>query len=195
MNKLKIHFFLILSFTSIISFSQHGESTIFFEDGSTKKWNIKNISNYRYNNKFTKPMVRIELNDEKSNKLIVYEFIQLKKKQKKIFVKVDFEGEKTTLYSKKTTMLSSTNQNNSIGNSNLNRTDGNIFYAKKNNELYSIELSSEIGGAMSIYGSGFKKRALVFFSDCPQLVEKIKTKEIKKKDKLKAFEYYEKNCN
>lgn len=42
--------------------------------------------------------------------------------------------------------------------------------------------------------SGFKKKAIKYFSDCPILVEKIKTKYFKQKDIIKIVEFYNNNC-
>ena len=66
-------------------------------------------------------------------------------------------------------------------------------YGQKQNEKYVEQLSFE--GIDAIYGNKFKKKGAKFFSDCPELVKKIELKEIKNKDKIKAFEFYEKYCD
>lgn len=189
MSNMKILICFLIGLMSIKSFSQYGESIVYFEDGTTKKWNIKNIAPYKYNRKFKKPISRIELQDKNSNKLIVYENIVLKKRKKEkiIFVRIIYEGTKVNLYSRY--ILHNGDPHYGIEYGSI----GDVHYAKKKNDKYANEISLE--GSNAIYGNRFKKNARKFFSDCPKLVELIDKKEIKNKNKIKAFEFYDNNCN
>ena len=189
MNKVISLITLFACFFFFHSFAQRGESVIYFEDGTQKKWHIRNIHNFKHNNKVTKPLTRIELNDKNSNELIVYENILLKKRKKgkKIFVRVIYEGPKASLYSRYILHNRDVVLYGSPG------PIGDVHYAKKKNDTYAVEISLE--GSNAIYGNKFKKNASIFFSDCSELVSKIKNREIKNSDKIRAFEFYENNCN
>lgn len=198
MSKTRIIIFFILGLLSTKMSSQKGMSTIYFEDGTTKKWFVKAVSNYKYNNKFKKPVYRIVLHDEISNDTIIYEYIKLKKKKRPFFMKVLYDGKKAALYSRHHInhpgYYMSSDISNPTGPMTFSSGDiGDLYYAKKKNSLYAMEISQT--GTLGFYGSKFKKRALKFFSDCADLIEKIETKEFKNKNIFDAFEYYENSCN
>ena len=191
MSKTRIITLFILGLLSTKMSSQKGMSTIHFEDGTTKKWFVKAVSNYKYNNKFKKPIYRIVLHDEVSNDTIIYEYIKLKKKKRPFFMKVIYDGKKAALYSR----YHINNGYYDTNSNSISQTEdmGGLYYAKKKDSLYAMEISQT--GTLGFYGSKFKKRAINFFSDCPDLTKKIETKEFKNKNILDAFEYYENSCN
>ena len=65
-----------------------------------------------------------------------------------------------------------------------------LYYLKRSFEDILTPLNNQIG-----FG-GFKKRVLLYVSNCAALVEKINNKEYKVRKNVKEiFEYYDKNCN
>lgn len=191
MSKSRIVIFFLLGFLSTKMYSQKGMSTIYFEDGTTKKWFVKTVSNCKYNRKFTKPVYRIVLHDEISNDTIIYEYIKFKKKKKPLLMKVIYDGKKSALYSR----YHMNSGYYDINSNSITQTKdmGDIYYARKKGSLYATEFSQT--GTLGFYGSKFKKRALKFFSDCPDLTIKIENKEFKNQNIFDAFEYYENSCN
>jgi hypothetical protein len=64
-----------------------------------------------------------------------------------------------------------------------------FFYKKeKNQELKNLDINSFLFG-MS------KKKAMAFFDDCPDLVEKIKKKEFEDNSVKELVLFYNKNCH
>ena len=57
----------------------------------------------------------------------------------------------------------------------------NLFYMKVDNKIITI-------------GTHISKKHLVFFKDCPELINKIKNKEFKRKEIFKIINFYN-NCN
>ncbi|WP_132702673.1 hypothetical protein [Winogradskyella wandonensis] len=56
-----------------------------------------------------------------------------------------------------------------------------LFYIEKDNELIKL-------------GTKFKKSHLKYLSSCVDLIDKIETKELKRKEVYKIVEYYNRNC-
>lgn len=198
MSKIQVILFFLLGILSTKMYSQKGMSTIYFEDGTTKKWFIKVISNYKNNTKFTKPVYRIVLHDKISNDTIVYEYIKLKKKKKPFFMKVIIDGKKAALYSRYHIKHPGSYMSFDVSNPTGPMTfssggDGDLYYAKKKDSTYAMEIYQT--GTLGFYGSKFKRRAQIFFSDCPDLTKKINNKEFKTQNVLEVFEYYENSCN
>ena len=133
---------------------------------------------------------RIEITDpiEKVNK--IYEYVYVKNKKTPFLMELLYEGKKVKLYARRAyrmNMINQTNNPSSISTSEMSH------YGQKKNEKYVEQISFE--GIDAIYGNKFNKKGSKFFSDCPELAKKIDSKEIKNKDKIKAFEFYEKNCD
>ena len=59
-----------------------------------------------------------------------------------------------------------------------------IFYVGKNNNDIVTSLDVK-----------FKKTAINFFKDCPELVQKINNKKYLKKNVVEVIEFYNMNCN
>lgn len=64
------------------------------------------------------------------------------------------------------------------------------LYVKKEDENQAIHL-----GSNQLFTKNFKTAASDFFKDCPTLVEKIQTKEFKKKEIKAIVEYYNTYCD
>jgi hypothetical protein len=60
--------------------------------------------------------------------------------------------------------------------------EGNVFFLEKN----SMTIRT---------GAKFKKGKFYLIEDCPSLINKIKNKELKKREVVKIIDYYNKNCN
>lgn len=63
-------------------------------------------------------------------------------------------------------------------------------FVRKPNEEEATHL-----GSNDWMSKNFKKAASKFFSDCPQLITKIETREFKKKDLISIIDYYNNSCN
>lgn len=63
-------------------------------------------------------------------------------------------------------------------------------YVRKTNEEKAVFL-----GSSNWMSKNFKNAASNFFSDCPELVEKIETKKFKKRDLKEIIEFYNTDCN
>ena len=63
-----------------------------------------------------------------------------------------------------------------------------VYYVSKNNSEF---ISSLVG----TFGGGFKRRAMKFFNDCPELVEKIKRRKYKFRDFKEIVQFYNNKCN
>ena len=65
------------------------------------------------------------------------------------------------------------------------------YYLSKGNDDYVTTIA--YFGSLNV-GKSFKKKAIKYFSDCPNLVQKIKDKVYKKRDIKEIVEYYNSNC-
>ncbi len=63
-------------------------------------------------------------------------------------------------------------------------------YAQKITDEYAYNIGYIYGAAQK----SIKKRIGMYFSDCPDLVSKVKNNKIKKKNSLEIVEYYDKKC-
>lgn len=63
------------------------------------------------------------------------------------------------------------------------------YYLKRTTETEAEHL-----GSNQWFTKNFKDAASAYFSDCPELVEKIKNKEYKKRDLVEIVEYYNNEC-
>ena len=189
---MKIFLFTTLLVFSTANYSQSGESIIYHTNGKisekfatiAKNQVIMNGVTIDYND-----FKRIEITDKNKNNKIVYEYVYLENKKRPFLMEVIFEGNKAKLYSRKAFIYR--NENTNIGGTLNSEEYGH--YGKKVDDKYVVEISLE--GTNAIYGNKFKKKGVEFFSDCPELSTLIKSKKIKNKDKIKAFDYYEKECN
>ncbi|PHR69618.1 MAG: hypothetical protein COA67_09395 [Lutibacter sp.] len=188
MKIMKPYVLLILFIFSYAGYSQTGMSTIYFLNGKILKKKasigINNVIVYGRNLDYN-DIERVEFEVVEGSRKIEYEYVYLEKKKKPILMEIIYKGSKTTLYSRKA-YIYNTNLHNTI-------TEEFGHYGKKYNSKYAVKISLQ--GTNAIYGNKFKKKGAQFFSDCPKLSELIKLKKIKNKDKIKAFEYYEKECN
>jgi hypothetical protein len=63
------------------------------------------------------------------------------------------------------------------------------YYVKRANEIEVSHL-----GSTSLFSKNFKKAASKYFEDCPELVDKIQTKEYRKRDLRSIIEFYNTHC-
>ncbi|MCL7764434.1 hypothetical protein MPF19_13490 [Polaribacter sp. Z014] len=59
---------------------------------------------------------------------------------------------------------------------------GNLYYIEKDNKTIKL-------------GTKIKSKYYYLFEDCPELIKKIKTKELKHTNLIEIIEYYNKNCD
>lgn len=63
------------------------------------------------------------------------------------------------------------------------------YYISKNNEIFVEKITST-----HPFSKNFKKAASIYFKNCPELVEKIESKEFKKDDIRRVVRYYNTRC-
>jgi hypothetical protein len=63
------------------------------------------------------------------------------------------------------------------------------YYLRKKHEKEVTHISST-----HLFSKNFKKAATSYFEDCPDLVEKIATKEYRKRDIRAVIEFYNAKC-
>jgi len=63
------------------------------------------------------------------------------------------------------------------------------YYVKRKDENQAFHL-----GSNQAFSKNFKKAASLYFSDCPELVNKIENKVYKKKDLKRIIKFYNENC-
>ncbi len=66
----------------------------------------------------------------------------------------------------------------------------NNYYVQRGNEEEVTHL-----GSNQLFSKNFKKAASSYFADCASLIEKIQTKEFKKRHIREVVEYYNNDCN
>ncbi len=73
-------------------------------------------------------------------------------------------------------------------------TEANTHHTYSNNNYYVAKKNEEIAVSLES-GKKFKKTASKYFSDCPDLVAKIQSKEYKKRDIVEIVKFYNENCD
>lgn len=199
MKKIIILFFIHFS---LIAFCQEREATILFNDSTS----IKGFAEI----KKEKIFFRVSLNDEvtewdydKAIGIIFsgygfsekYLYIKPGKYSKKPVIMEVIEESNVCLYKKSVLakkLIKFPQRNEPISPSNpyykfpkAERVYDieSTYYVKKTNEEYATDISFS-----------FRDNSMRYFSDCIELVEKIKTKEFKKEDILEIVDYYNDYC-
>ena len=198
MKKVFIILFLIsTSYSFSQSFFESGE--IFYRDGTSEKGYLKvKYSKIKFKKKITNKKA-IEFTYKKVKKIIInedgkdyeyqYKIIKGKKKGKFKLLKIVIFGE-ASLYKLE--------HETSLGNPRLspialtyNYKGANFYLGKGESSLVEFIGANSIAvGRKSI-----RKGLMVYFKDCKELVKKLKAKEYKNKDIVKAVEFYNSNCN
>lgn len=204
MKKLLIIFTVLLFINSSKAQTFRPDAIITFKDGTTKEGFIKlkskggpvspksayKIIKYKSTKASEKEIYdyttveKIQYRNSFGD-LIVAEYIKVNKYKKPQLLDLEIHG-KMSLYSKYNPNGNGPGIGQGMASGAMNR----IFYVKRQDadkaEFYII------------YGSippkKFKKVVRDYFTNCPAIQEKIKNKELKKKDFRKAVEFYNENC-
>lgn len=191
----------ILLFISFISFSQTQEATIFFNDGEAFEGyaGIKN----------NKIKFRISLEDKAEildyktiSKIKFYgfemsktfEYLKIKENAKPILIELVSKGV-VSLYKQESTYWTGTNSHTTpsefgsipSGAGLAHRTSKTINYLKRETDKLPTCLNGMIFNK-------WKKTTMVFLSDCPTLIDKIKTNEFREIHLQEIVEYYNDFC-
>jgi hypothetical protein len=185
-------FFLLLICYNITCFGQLKPSMVVLKSGDTLNGVIGKLKNEtfkykKYSNGKSKEInfseiniiqIRYSKNDTKT-----YRFFQLNSNNKFLAVQPSILGTKTELF------FTTYNINSSgAGGININQTIVQ-YYAKKKRETKLTYL-----GKYDIFGA-MREKVIEYFSDCRNLVEKVKNKDFRMRNGLeKVVEYYNKNC-
>lgn len=196
--------FKLVVFTAILLLSYYTEAQrtrakLIYKDGKEVKGFGKLIGNNRVKFKASrkdKPQkLDFSLFDRvyiySSGYAAIYTELSVKNKIDKKIVEIMTEGDKVNLY-----------RIASVGYSTMGSPMGfggaptmtyaysiNNFYVMKNGDKLATHL-----GSNQLFSKNFKKAASEYFKDCPSLVEKIKTKEFKKRDLKTIIDYYNEDC-
>lgn len=170
--------FAILSFLFVNA--QSDEGTIYLKDSTEIKGliKIKTFGGVKYKANESSDIIEYEnsqLNgyDIKENGIIKkYRFKEVQGVSRRM--KIEKLG-KINLYS-----IFVSNSGSAMGMG-LPTSSGNVYFLEKNNVIIRT-------------GAKFKNGKLYLIEDCPILIDKIKTKEFKKREVIEIIEYYNKKC-
>jgi len=186
--KLALSVFLFLT---VFTYAQKKEGTLIFKDGKTINGLIKTKGSKVLFKQNKQSEIITYTHDKlsgiqfinKKNKIYKFEYITInpKKEPKLYYVEID---EFLKLYSEGNTIFSM--QGGGLGSSRKTST----FYLKKENE----DVATFYTAFGYIPKDKFKKVVNEYFNDCKPLLEKINTKEFKKKHYFEIVEYYNNNC-
>ncbi len=183
--------FLLLLFVISNSYAQI-DALIIFKDGtelrdvfksrgnklksleSGKKYHINDMHKITY---FKKDTITYDIIDTK---------IYLKsKRSSRQLLRIIYNGKNINLYA-------STESYQSGGTVGMT-TYGNISkaFVQRKGEDFAYDISY----IHAVQHKGIKKRLKAYFKDCPELIEKIKKKEIRKNEPMKIVIFYDEHCN
>lgn len=199
--------FLLAIFIGVASFGQKTnnifdkkeKATIYFRDSTIQKGYAKIIGSViKYKkDKNSKKQVFDERNVkkivfEKPGIDLILEYKIVKGTKTPLLLEPIVKGT-ITLY-RDTWMANKWKANGEINNSNISSTYYNSYkitdyYISKNNEIFVEKITST-----HPFSKNFKKAASIYFKNCPELVEKIESKEFKKGDIRRVVRYYNTKC-
>lgn len=207
LKRMLILFFLLISINinsqkiKTILFLKNADSII----GYSKGINYSNIQfskerKGKYKKIDIKEIEKVILYSKKGKKEYHHLYVQKKRGVDEFFALLISEGPiNHYLYSSYYSFINhistdvTGNAMNSSRSANITSHSVNINYLKKENEKQSFLISDVY---WSLFGEKyFRKKASVFFKDCPTLIKKIKTKEFKKSDLVEIIEFYNTKCN
>tara|TARA_B110000037_G_C16800418_1_gene375289 strand:- start:27 stop:560 length:534 start_codon:yes stop_codon:yes gene_type:complete len=150
-----------------------------------KGWNLTSLTTgKKYHLNEMKEVTYYSENDSIHYYVIDTKTYLKSKKSRKNLARKKFEGKNIELYY----VYFNWTQNHTNGVMSNNSYDE--AFVKKKNEKFAYNIGY-------IYGAGYKgikKRVRKYFSDCPDLINKVNKNKIKKKNTLGIVEYYNKNC-
>lgn len=114
-----------------------------------------------------------------------YRYLKVKGSEKSRVLEEKIKG-KVSLYT-----TSTSGYHNPFGYG-INRIEYTIenYFVKRKDDVDITHL-----GSNQLITKDFIEAATMFFSDCKQLVEKVKNKELKKRDIVQIVQFYNKNCD
>ncbi|MBW1297917.1 hypothetical protein [Aquimarina litoralis] len=188
----KIIFFILVLISFNEMFSQEQEAEIFFKDGTS-------LEGYGMIHKLNEIKFRISLDDDydvwtylmvKSivffdyNHGGMYEYVTLKPNESPKLLEVLSEGN-INLYADVTSYNYYTGGNFQDRSSTIQKKKFSInkLYVKRTNEKHPTALTGN-----------FRKKAQKYFSDCKEIVEKLKTGEFRKTNANEMVDYYNDFC-
>lgn len=197
----KLLFILTLLIT-LSSFGQDQKAIIYFRNGTELK-GLASITDSGSKIRFKKAekAKKIIYDSQKVDKIVIrendkdvlYQYKIIKNKKKPLLLEPIKEG-KVTLYKivnqGYNPSVYTGNGYGSGGWSNGNYYSISSYYVSKDNGNIVIHL----GEKGTIFTKNFKKAASEYFNDCSELVEKIQSKEFRKRDIVEIVEYYNGNC-
>ncbi len=186
--------------------AQKQKATLYFRDGTTQTGLAKlfDLSNFGGKIKFRK--------DKNSNKIIytsleidkisirendiyvIYQYKIVENKGTIVLLELIAKG-KVTLYRDQTQgyYSSGTRMGGGFNSSGVGMGRSysiNNYYVSKDNKNVS-----HLGSKGTLFSKNFKKSASEYFKDCSELVNKIQSKEFKKRNIVDIVEFYNENCN
>lgn len=190
-------------------FSSMEEGTLIFKDGTQKDGLIKIVGNtvkYRISKEDEKikydhtELYRVFFKDPERTDFL-YEFVSLKLYNNPQLLKVEIDNN-LSLYCNNVSSYSGPAGGFSGGAVGMSMGGGmgmsvgganstTVYYIKKKDELVATTLV--------VYGSfptkSFKKTVRSYFTDCPELIEKVNKKEFRKKHFMEIVDFYNENCS
>jgi len=188
-----IFLFLIINLTS---FSQTQEATIFFNDGES----FEGYGSLRNN----KIKFRLSLDDKGEywdyetiskiefhgfNLTETYVYLKIKENTKPILIELVTDGE-VSLYKQETTYSAGNNiQTDPVNFGKIPSGAGLAHTTSKTTSYLKRETDKLPTRLNGIIFNKWKKLTIVFLSDCPSLIDKIKTNEFREKHLKEIVEY------
>lgn len=195
------HILVVCIFLNIPVMAQSQKATLYFKDGTQLTGLGKTISKRRVKFRKSSKTKPEKYSFSKLDKLVihedgdekVYKEIKLMGKEDSIVLQEVLIG-RLSLYKTESHGQSPPFSGNGFAPGNAGMAGGN-FYSIQN---YYV-LKDGVDGVVHLtssqfFGKNFKKGASAYFKDCPSLVEKIQTREYKKRDIEEIIKYYNNNC-
>jgi hypothetical protein len=184
---------LLIAFIANNFYSQNIDALIKFKDGKELRGIFKSSGNklkaiedkktYHIND--MKEIIYFNLKDTIKYHLVDTKNYTTSKNSKRRLLRKVYEGKKLTLYA----ITHSYQSGGTVGMTTYGTFEG--AYIQRKNENFAFDM----GFLYGVQYKGIKKRVKKFFSDCPELVRKVKKNEIDKNDTMKMVLYYEGKCS
>jgi hypothetical protein len=189
---------ILLSSINLSAQFRYNKAKVYFNDGSIKTGFGKTLflNNEKIKFKVNKKDKAIEMGFMKIDKFILdgdeYDYKIIKGEKAIQFFKVKQRGKVSLYYSIKT------NNSAPMGGMNMGgagfsvgfSTSTEVYYIAKNDDDQIIKLFNLFGTSKRI----FKKIIPLFFSDCPDLLDRIDSKEYRKRDIVEIVNFYNYKC-
>ncbi|MCB4809626.1 hypothetical protein LG651_15325 [Tamlana sp. 62-3] len=193
MNKKHFFIILIIAFSSIYSFAQPEDATIYFKDGDSipgYAFIKHNEINFRVSMESEDDFWDYEMVDKVEFETFfgpkIYKYIKLNEFDKPVLLELVTEGEISMYRQRSTSWILDSDfpQNNFPNNRQVTKVTN--FLIRKNDDYPSCLNCGII--------NKWKKRTMDFVIDCSSLVKKIKTNELREIHLQEIVEYYNDFC-